>query len=177
MRRALLLVVCGFVTWIAQGTLASLLPAWSVPDLTLVVTVAVAVTAPPIAGLFFAAGIGFGVDLLSGALLGQHALLRLLVFAAVRLLGAQLDLRQGVSLAIFVAVLSLLDVFGLWILARAFQESSLIGLDTVPIVLVRVLLAALLAPGAARLLRALHEWLEEGDPRREVRLEPRRPVF
>jgi len=177
MRRASLLIVCAVVAWIVQGTLASLLPAALVPDLTLVATVAVAVTARPAAGLCFAAGIGFGADLLSGALLGQHALLRLLVFGAARLLGAQFDLRRGLPLAIFAAVLSLVDVVGLWALARVFQESSLLGFDAIVVVLLRALWAALLTPSAVRVLGALRDWLEEGDTRREVRLEPRRPVY
>lgn len=177
MRRAGLLIVCAAVAWIVQGTLASLLPGALVPDLTLIATVAVAVSAPPVAGLCFAAGIGFGADLLSGALLGQHALLRLLVFIATRLLGAHFDLRPGLPLAIFAAVLSLADVVGLWALARVFQEGSLLGFDAIVVVLARALWAAILTPSAVRVLGVLRDRLEEGDPRREVRLEPRRPVF
>ena len=176
-RRGLLWIACAVVVWIAQGTLASLFPRAMVPDLTLVATVAVAVTARPLAGLCFAAGIGFGADILSGALLGQHALMRLVVFAAARLLGAQFDLRQRIPLAIFVAVLSCVDAFGLWALGRVFQEGSIFGLEGVLIVLARAFGAALLAPGASRLFGTLQERLEEGDTRREVRLEPRRPVF
>ena len=177
MRRALLLFAAAIVVWIVQGTLATLLPVWLVPDLTLVATVAVAVSGPPLAGLFFAAGVGFGADVLSGALLGQHGLLRLLVFVAARLLGAQFDLRRGVPLAIFAAVLSVVDAAGLWGLGRVFQEASLLGVDAIPTVLARALWAAALAPGAVRLFGGLQEWIDEGDTRREVRLEPRRPVF
>jgi rod shape-determining protein MreD len=176
-RRASLLAAFAVVTWIVQGTLASLLPAALVPDLTLVVTVAVAVTAPPVAGLCFAAGVGFGADVLSGALLGQHALLRLLVFSAARLLGAQFDLRRGLPLAIFVGVLSLADALGFWMVGRVFQQSSLLGADAIVLVLARAFWAALLSPSAVRTLGGLQEWLEEGETRREVRLEPRRPVF
>jgi rod shape-determining protein MreD len=177
MRRLGLLLACAVAAWIAHGTLATLLPAALAPDLTLVLTVAVAVTGPPLSGLFFAAGVGFGADLLSGALLGQHALLRILVFAAARALGAQFDLRRGLPLAIFVGVLSVADALGLLVLGSLFQETTLLGFDAVGVVLARSLWAALLAPVTVRALNALQEWLEEGDTRREVRLEPRRPVF
>jgi len=178
MRPAAALACIALVAVVLQGALAALLPPWLLPDLGLLVTVAAAVAAPAVGALLLAAGLGYGADVLSGTLLGQFALLRLLAFAATRFVHAQFHLERGLPLASFCFVLSLLDALGLAALSNLFAGSSPIGVEALPVAALRALLNAALAPGVHRLLSSVLENLQEGDARRrEVRFDTRRPVM
>jgi rod shape-determining protein MreD len=70
-----------------QGALAPFLPPAFRPDLALLVVFALSLSwRNPASGLVLVAICGFIVDLFSGALLGQHALLSVLAFVATRAL-------------------------------------------------------------------------------------------
>lgn len=177
MRLALALLVLGWLAALVQSALAHLLPGWVVPDLSLLVTVAAASALEPGFGLVVAAGIGLGVDMISGSWLGQFAFLRLVELALARLVAAQLDLRRGVPLMVFAFALVGFDGLaqvGLgWLLLGSFpiHPIELAGLAA------RALVTAPLAPWAARFSRSLRERLDESEARRDMRLDTRRPVL
>jgi cell shape-determining protein MreD len=97
----------GVLALVLQGALATLLPPPWCPDLALLVVLSV--------GLVLAATLGFAADLLSGSLVGQHALLRLIAFASAFLAGRQLNLKGSLPLVVFVVSVSF--VYGLAVYA------------------------------------------------------------
>ena len=177
-RTAAALTALGVAALVLQGTLAALLPPALVPDLGLLVALSTAVSAPAIPALVLAAGVGFGADLLSGTLLGQQALLRLLAFAATRFVSGQFHLERGLPLATFCLALGVLDALGLAGLSWLFAGASPFGWEALPTLAVRALLGAALVPVVHALVAGLSETLQEGDtPRRAVRFDTRRPVL
>ena len=83
------------------------LPAPWCPDLGLVVVVGLGLWLQGASGLGAAAVLGYVADLLSGSLLGQHALLRTLAYGMTRIAHAKLNLSGWLSLALLVGLLSL----------------------------------------------------------------------
>jgi rod shape-determining protein MreD len=82
-----------------QGAFATFLPASLCPDFALIMVLCIGMQGDGFAsGSILAALLGFAADLLSGALLGQHALLFLLVFATGQIAARQLNLRSPLSL-------------------------------------------------------------------------------
>ena len=177
-RTALALTALGLAALVLQGTLAALLPPALVPDLGLLVALSAAVSAPALPALVLAAGVGFGADLLSGTLLGEQALLRLLSFAATRFVSGQFHLERGMPLATFCLVVGVLDALGVAGLSWLFAGASPFGWEALPTLVVRALLGAALVPFVHGLVGGLSDTLQEGDsPRREVRFDTRRPVL
>jgi len=102
MRQGLALAVLGVLTLVLQGALATIVPPPWCPDLALLVVISIGLRWRGLAfGLCLAAGLGFAADLLSGSLMGQHALLRLFVFIAAFFAGRQLNLKGSLPLALF----------------------------------------------------------------------------
>lgn len=177
MRLALALLVLGWLAALVQSALAHLLPGWVVPDLSLLVTVAAATALEPGFGLVVAAGIGLGVDMISGSWLGQFAFLRLVELALARLVAAQLDLRRGVPLMVFAFALVGFDGLAQVGLGRLLLGSFPIHPIELAGLAARALVTAPLAPWAARFSRSLRERLDESEARRDMRLDTRRPVL
>lgn len=178
MRPAAALTCIALAAVVLQGALAALLPPVLLPDLGLLVTVAAAVAAPAVGALLLAAGLGYGADVLSGTLLGQFALLRLLAFAATRFVHGQFHLERGLPLASFCFALSILDTLGLAALSNLFVGTSPLGLEALPVALGRAFLNAVLAPVVHWLVSSVLEGLQDSDARRrEVRFDTRRPVM
>lgn len=177
-RTAAALALLGLGALVLQGALAALLPPALVPDLALLVALSAAVSAPALPALGLAAGVGYGADLLSGTLLGQQALLRLLAFAATRFVSGQFHLERGLPLAGFCLAVGVLDPLGLAALSWLFAGASPFGWEALPTLILRALLGAALVPSVHRLVGGLFETLHEGEaPRREVRFDTRRPVL
>lgn len=98
---ALLLV--GFVALILQGAMARTIPPPWCPDLGWLVVVALGLRWPRfLPGLFASVILGYAMDLVSGSLMGQHALMRLLTYLAAALAARQLDLSGGLPVSILV---------------------------------------------------------------------------
>lgn len=176
MKRAGLVVAAGLVTLVLQGALATLLPRTLCPDLGLLFVVALGLAwERATTGLVLSAGLGFAADLLSGSLVGQHALLRLFVFAAARLASRQLNLRGALPLTVFAGATSLAYALAVWLLTGFFVGSGAPGLELLGGALLHAVVNALAAPlvvtGLERTL-ALAAVEEAG--RRPLRLEPRR---
>ena len=177
-RPSLALAVLGVAALILQGALAALLPAMLVPDLALLVAVSAAVAAPPLPALAAAAGLGYGADVLSGTLLGQQGLLRLLTFAATRFVSLQFHLERGLPLAGFCVALALLDPLGLAALSRLFAGASPFGWEALPGLVVRALVTGACASTVHGIVSTALDTVQEGDARRrEVHFDTRRPVL
>jgi cell shape-determining protein MreD len=105
--------------------------------------------------------------LLSGSLLGQHALLRLAAYAVARFGNRHLNLRGALPQAVFVAALTGANAFGMALLTSFFSPGSGVGMvavrDLLPQAVVNVLFAPLVALATARTLARLGD--EEGGQR------------
>ncbi len=174
MRRAIGVALLALLVPMVQGALAPFLPRLLRPDLALLVLVGVSLCwRSTSTGLLLVAACGFGVDLFSGGLLGQHALLGVLVFGAARALSVHVNLLGTLPQMLFVAALSAVHALGLAALASFFtpEAPALLGLgDLAPRALANTVLAPVVIAGVAQLVA----WMggdESG--RRTLRLEPR----
>ncbi len=175
MKRGALLVGVGLLVLLFQGAVATEIPARFVPDLVLLMVVAIGIhLRSSVGGVTFAALLGFATDLLSGSLLGQHALLRMAALAATRLFSGRLNLRGSLPQAIFVTLLSVGDALALWALAAFFSPEASPGpgirSGLLPHALVNGLCAPFVIAGTARLLNRVGR---EEPGQRLMRLEPR----
>jgi hypothetical protein len=110
LKTLLALLALGALAPMLQSALAPYLSAALCPDIGLLLVVALGLSGRSVAGgLLFSGFVGFVADLLSGALLGQHALLRVLAFAAARGANVHVNLVGVGAKGIFVAVLSVLN--------------------------------------------------------------------
>jgi hypothetical protein len=177
MRPTLALLALGWLAVLVQGGLSHLAPAYVVPDLSLLLTLAAALVLGAAPGLIVAAGVGLGADMVSGTLLGQLACLRLLELVVTRGIAGQLDLRRGLPLAVFAFALVWIDGLGQaglsWLFLGAFplQPGELVTLA------IRAALTAPFAPLVGALVRRICEGLDESEARREMRLDTRRAVI
>lgn len=174
MKRGLVLVALGIAALMVQGAVASVMPARFVPDLGLLLVFGVALAVrSPVEGVALAGVVGYGTDLLSGGLLGQHVLLRMAAYGAARVGGARLNLRGALPRAIFVFFLTLGHALGLWLLSVFFAPEAARGLMGPGTVLSQALVNAVLAPACTELVASLAARLSEDEPGRPMRLEPR----
>jgi rod shape-determining protein MreD len=177
-RPALLLTGVGIAALVVQGALAALLPPALVPDLGLLVTVIAAVEAPAILALALAALLGYGTDYLSGTLLGEAALLRVLTFATTRFVSAQFHLERPLPLAGLCVAVAFVEPLGTAALSSLFAGASPFGWEALPTIACRAAIAGALAPVVQPIVSGALLGLGDGDPRRrEVRFETRRPVL
>ena len=175
MREALILFTAGCLALAFESALLAQLPPALVPGLSLLFPIAAAVLLGPIEGILVCAALGFGADIFSGALLGQHAFLRLVEFAAVRALVGQLDLTRPIPFSIFAFGIALADAAGSAALIRFFLGDLSIDARTLTIVALRALATAAAAPLVLALARRVAAWGGLDDARREMRLETKRP--
>ncbi len=178
MRRALALAGLGLAVLILQSVATAVLPVRFVPDLTLLLAVAAAVSASTLEGMLISTGVGYGADLLSGSLLGQHALLRLGAFLGTRVVSAQFHLKRGLPLAVCAVGVTVADALGTAGLGWLFAGDPMLGLHAPLDLAARAGVNALCAPLMVGLLDTVLELLTEREARRrDVRLETRRPVL
>jgi cell shape-determining protein MreD len=169
----------GVLGLIVQTALLNLLPGHWVPDLALLVPVVAILMLPPVEGLLLAAALGLSAGMFSNALLGQYALVRMVEFAVIRVLNAQLDLKRALPLAVFAFVITIFDAAGVTGITWLFFGVFPIPLGETGNLLVRAGVNAVVAPMLVSPLRGLVELFTERDARRsrEVRLDTRRPVL
>lgn len=175
MRRAALVLAAGVFALVLQGGLAGVLPAALCPDLGLLVVVAIGLAwERSVPGLALAAALGYAADLLSGTLLGQHALLRLLAFWAARLASRKLNLRGAIPLAVFGAGLSLANGLGLLAITRFFGAQAGPDWAWLADAIGHSLVTGACAPAVAVALERLLAWAgDEDSARRSLRLAAR----
>ena len=176
MRLWVALLALGWLAVIVESLLVDGLPIRFVPALGFVSALVAAIAVPGVPGLLLAFALGLGSDMLSGALLGQHAMVRLFEFAIVRIVAGQLDLRRGLPLVVVAALLTAFD-------AAAFAAQSRLFLGALPFAwselatwIVRALVTGITAPLLQGIAARIGDALSE-DPRREMRLETRRPTL
>jgi len=178
MREALVLFAAGVVALALESALLAHLPFAAVPALSLLFPIAAALLLGPAAGLVVSAGLGFGADMLSGALLGQHAFLRLSEFVLVRAATGQFDLVRPLPFALFAFAIALADAAGSAALIQFFLGAFQPEARGLALVALRALTTAAAAPAVLALARRIAAWGSgDGDARREMRLETKRPVL
>lgn len=119
MKSASALFLLGLAALVVQGALARLIPPPWCPDFAWLVVIAMGLRWPSfLPGVLLAVALGYAMDLLSGSLMGQHALLRWVSYLAAALAARQLDLSGGLPAGLF--------VFGLT-LAYGFATTSMLS--------------------------------------------------
>ena len=104
---------------VLQGALALWLPPPFCPDLGLLVVICLGFRWPTLTtGLLLVGLLGFAADLLSGSLMGQQALLRIVTFMGVYVAGRQFNLKGSLPLMVFTGGVSLL--YGVAVQALSF---------------------------------------------------------
>jgi rod shape-determining protein MreD len=175
-KRVLALLVVGTLAAMLQGAVAGFMPARFCPDLGFLIAVAIGLCWRSTAGgLVVAASLGFVADLLSGSLLGQHALLRVLAFGAARLPSRNINLRGPLPQALFVAGLTAANALAVGALTAFFSPGAGFGVAALGDLPVHAGVNAAFAPFVTRATEALLGRLgDEEAGRRLLRLEPRR---
>jgi rod shape-determining protein MreD len=175
MRVALALLALGLLTTISQGGIATFLPPPYCPDFAFLVVLAIGLLWKPlIGGMLVVAFLGYGADLLSGSLFGQHALLRLIVFLIARAASRRVNIRGALPVAIFAAGATLFYSLALLLVTAFYSGPASVSWSWLSDSLRHALVNGLLAPmvlGVARRLIALLDETESS--RRSLRLEPR----
>lgn len=175
MRRPVGLLAVGLAVLLVQGALATFAPPFAAPDLLFLVAVGTAVAVGGAEGLVVAALLGYAMDLLTGALLGQHALLLVMAYGATRVASLQLNLLRAAPLVVFIAVLTLCYDLGHAGLTRLMRGSVGLEWSDLGHVAVHALVNAVFARpavGAVQRCAALLAGDEEAG-RRTLRVEAR----
>lgn len=130
MKRTLLILLVGIAAPVLQGALNTFIAARFAPDLGFLVAIALGLHWRNTAGgLVLAATLGFAADLLSGSLLGQQALLRMVAFGVARVASGHLNLRGAVPQSVFVVGVTVVNAFGVALLNVFFTGGG--GFDLV----------------------------------------------
>jgi cell shape-determining protein MreD len=176
LKRALAIALLGVIAPMIQGALSGLLPAGWCPDTSLLLVTALGLVWP--ASLVGALGLvalhGFVCDLLSGSLLGQHALVSLCTFGAARVVSSHVNLHGAPSQMVLAAGLTAGTAFALNGLTAFFSPTSGPGLLSAGALLAQAAVNSLLAPPVIAAVRGLLARLDDESGRRVLRLEPRR---
>ncbi len=160
MRRSTAMLAIVFGVPMLEGALAPFLPAAFRPDLPLLVVFALSLAWRNTAtGVVLAAICGFVVDLFSGALLGQHALLSVLVFAAARASSVHVSMIGVVPQMVFASALTVVHAIGVVGLTTLFTPGADFALLRPESVLPRVAVNAIAAPGVNWVVSALVAWV------------------
>ena len=160
MKRAFALVGIVFAPPVLQGALAPFLPAALRPDLALLVVFALALGwRKPATGLVLVAAGGFVVDLLSGGLLGQRALLGILLYGAARGLSVRVGLLGPFPQMLFAGFMTLFHALGLAALGAFLAPGSAPGLLWSRTLALQVVVNALAAPFVVPAVTVLVGWL------------------
>jgi rod shape-determining protein MreD len=177
-KRTLGILAAGLFVLALQGALATFLPHSLSPDLGLLYVVAVSLCwEGAVSGLVVAALLGYAADLLSGSMLGQHALLRLLVFSATYLSCRQINLRGALPLISFAAAVCFVYALGAGLLTAFFTGENVLPPHWLADLLPHLLVTALLAPWVSSSVARLWAWLgDEASGRRSLQLDARGPA-
>lgn len=177
MRRALGLVAMGLAALIVQGALTLFVPAPWCPDLGFLAVVAVGIALEDADGLLVSATLGYFADLLSGSLLGQHALLRTCAWGATRIANRRLNLMRTLPRFVFVVCLSFANGIALAVLTRMLGAGAPFGLTFLGDLVIHALVTAVCALPVIASIERVATRLSGDDEatRRTLRLEARGP--
>jgi cell shape-determining protein MreD len=176
LKRALTIAVLGLLLPMIQGALACFVPVGWIPDASLLLVIALGLGWPGslATALLLATWLGFVSDMLSGTLIGQHALLSLCAFGAARVVSVHFNLHSAPTQMALAAGLTAGSAFALGALTAFFSPEVGPGLAGGWALLRHTAVNALAAPFAIYAVGALLARLDEDSGRRVLRLEPRR---
>lgn len=158
-----------------QGAANTFVPARFTPDVGFLIVIALGLHWRSTAGgLALSAVLGFVADLLSGSLLGEHALLRLLAFGSARFASRHLNLRGSLPQAVFVLFFTAVNLVGIGLLDTFFRSGGGFEVAMLRDLVPHASVNALFAPLISRVVEAVATTLgdEEGG-RRLLNPEPR----
>ena len=175
MKRVLGIAILVFAVPLLQRAIAPFLPAILRPDLALLVVFALTLSWRNTAtGLVLAAACGYVVDLFSGGLIGQHALMSVLVFAAARVLSVRVSMVGAIPQMVFAGGLTAVHAFGMAALTTFFTPGAGFGLLRFGAVVPQIAANALIAPLVAAGVAVVVSWVGgEQDSRRPLRIATR----
>jgi cell shape-determining protein MreD len=177
-KRASTLLGLGIAALVLQGAIATILPPpWS-PDLALLVLIGIGLRWNGIAGgLMLAAFLGYATDLLSGSLLGQHALLDLFAFVATVAATRQLNLRGSWPLAFFASVLTLVYGLGMLAISGFFVGGVELRLGWLGAQVIHAAVGGVFAPAVSAVVGRAASWADDEPGHRSLGLDAiRRPA-
>lgn len=178
MKRASTLLGLGVAALVVQGALATLVaPPWC-PDLALLVLIGIGLRWEGIAGgLLLAAFLGYATDLLSGSLLGQHALLDLFAFTGTVVATRQLNLRGSWPLAFFAVAVTLLYGLAMLAITGFFVGGVELRLGWLGSQWIHALVTGACAPAVSNLVGRASSWADDEPGHRSLGLDSiRRPA-
>ena len=168
---ALGLLVVGLLAMLAEGAATSFVPSWLCPDLPLLLVIGLALNLRGARALLVAAVLGYAADILSGALLGQHALLYVVTFGAASAANRSLELRTALAQATLAGVLTLLSGLLLSVLGSSLGGTLVVDLHFGLQLALQAVLSFVFAPLVCALVEAVASRTGEEDaPRRSVPL-------
>lgn len=174
MKRLLVLAAIGLFGPIVQGAVSPFVPPDLCPDIGLLLVIALGLTfRNTVAGIGLAAWVGFVCDLLSGALLGQHAIARVFAFSVARLAGFQMNLRGGFTQLTLTAAITVMSALLLSGLTAFFTASTAAPMASAVELARHAAVNALLAPLVVPLVGQLIALTGDDEHRRVLPLEPR----
>lgn len=176
MKRAVAIALLGLFAPMIQGALAVFVPVGWIPDAALLLVVAIGLGWPGslATALLLATWIGFVTDLLSGTLIGQHALISLCAFGTARVVSVHFNLHSAPTQMTLVAGLTAGTALALGALTAFFSPDAGPGFAGGFSLVRHAVVNALAAPFAIAAVAALLGRLDEDSGRRVLRLEPRR---
>lgn len=163
----------GMLAPMIQGVAGSFVPSRFCPDLSMLWVVGLGLYWRSTGGgAVISTVLGFIVDLLSGSLFGQHALLRLAAFGAARVSSRQLNLRGTLPLMTFVAVFSVANAIGSSLLTIFFASGHAVDMTIVMHLIPHTIVNAIFAVPVIRLVGGISSWLDDS-ARQLLILQPR----
>ncbi|MFP6654422.1 MAG: hypothetical protein VCB25_02265 [Myxococcota bacterium] len=156
MKSFVAVLLLGLAALVVQGALARTIPPPWCPDLAWLVVVGVGLRWPGfLSGLMVSLPLGYAMDLLSGSLMGQHALMRLISYLTAAVASRQLDMSGKRSVAIFVVGMTFIYALGIAGTGSLFAGSSPLGWDVLSSTLAHAM-ANLVAAGP---MIAMVDWI------------------
>jgi rod shape-determining protein MreD len=171
MMGALGLLVLGLLAMLAEGAATSFVPSGLCPDLPLLLVIGLALNLGGARALLVGAVLGYAADVLSGAPLGQHALLYVVAFGAASAANRSLELRTALAQATLAGVLTLLNGLLISFLGSFLGGSLVVDFHLALQLAVQAALSFVFAPLVCALVEAVKSRTGEEDaPRRSVPL-------
>lgn len=175
MKRGLATFGLGVLCLVLQGVLPDFLPQSLCPDFLLLLVLALGLHWSGWAsGLALVAALGYVSDASSGSLMGQHALVYLMAFAATALASRPLNLRGRSVLMLFGLLVTLVAAFALVALTVFFTSAPWPAWGLWPRVGIHALINGLLMPFFSLGVVVWLQWLAGDDgSHRPVQLDAR----
>jgi rod shape-determining protein MreD len=176
MRSVSALFAAGVLALVVQGALATIVsPPWC-PDLGLLVVLSIGLRWRDLgSGLVLAAALGFAADLLSGSLVGQHALLRVIAFSSAYLAGRQLNLKGSLPLVVFAVSVSFVYGVAVYLVSTFFVGAGAPSFGWLADGLQHAVVNGVFAVWVFRAVTAVATWSGDPDaPSRTLPIDARR---